>query len=436
MIPPGQPVFVPRLPQGVKAHKSLGGMSNPAELVWSDVDLPQEGEGADEDGGLDPYSLAPRDPKLSLSTVGLALTGDVFQHLLSHASDETMARLLVRAQVFARFSPELKAELVDRLQRIDHTVAFCGDGANDTGALKGADLGLSLSEAEASVAAPFTSGADDIGSLPHLIKEGRNCLATSTSLFLYFALYALTEFYSVILLFGVTASLDNAQYLWIDIFQVFCIAIGMAWGRPAATLSKSRPFSRLMTRRIVLSLLGAIVLLIIAQTVPYVILHKQSWYEQPPFQPADLSLTNQDNSVVSKTAMFTFTIASIGWALGPPHREPLYRNYLLSFAILALAAINFGILFSNSESNGLFRLFGLVELPTSFLFIIFGTVLVQALLFFVWELWAVDVVCGWLAGPMRRFRSWRIRGDNVDVEKKFRRVERALKREEAQRVGV
>jgi cation-transporting ATPase 13A2 len=56
---------------------------------------------------------------------------------------------------------------------------MCGDGANDCAALKTADMGLSLSESEASIAAPFTSSVQDISSVVELLKEGRCALATS-----------------------------------------------------------------------------------------------------------------------------------------------------------------------------------------------------------------------------------------------------------------
>ncbi len=48
-----------------------------------------------------------------------------------------------------------------------------GDGANDCGALKQANIGLALSEAEASIGAPFTSKDLRISSIIDLLIEAR-----------------------------------------------------------------------------------------------------------------------------------------------------------------------------------------------------------------------------------------------------------------------
>jgi cation-transporting ATPase 13A2 len=79
-------------------------------------------------------------------------------------------------------SPDEKHELVEKLQSIDFCCGFCGDGANDCGALKAADVGISLSEAEASVAAPFTSRVFDIRCVPEVIRYASCFLSASLSL--------------------------------------------------------------------------------------------------------------------------------------------------------------------------------------------------------------------------------------------------------------
>jgi cation-transporting ATPase 13A3/4/5 len=89
--------------------------------------------------------------------------------------------MLEKTSVFARMRPEDKAALVAQLQCISAKalVGMCGDGANDCGALKTADVGISLSEAEASIAAPFTSKVQDISCVVKVLREGRAALTTS-----------------------------------------------------------------------------------------------------------------------------------------------------------------------------------------------------------------------------------------------------------------
>ena len=77
-------------------------------------------------------------------------------------------------------SPDDKAMLVNSLQsNLDIHVGMCGDGANDCGALKEAAVGISLSEAEASIAAPFTSKVQDIRCVETLLREGKAAMITS-----------------------------------------------------------------------------------------------------------------------------------------------------------------------------------------------------------------------------------------------------------------
>lgn len=155
----------------------------------------------------------------------LAITGDVFRYLIDYAPLETLYKALYLGVIYARMSPDEKHELVERLQGLDYTVGFCGDGANDCGALTAADVGVSLSEAEASVAAPFTSRRFDISCVLNIIRDGRAALVTSFSCFQYMALYSAIQFTTVSILYTFGSNLGDFQFLFIDLFLILPIAV-------------------------------------------------------------------------------------------------------------------------------------------------------------------------------------------------------------------
>jgi cation-transporting P-type ATPase 13A2 len=103
----------------------------------------------------------------------LCLTGNAFNRLFDGKIEEISElkrELLGCTTVFARTKPNDKAKIVMVYQHTGRTVSMCGDGANDCGALKQADIGLSLSQAEASISAPFTSQITNISSMVELLK--------------------------------------------------------------------------------------------------------------------------------------------------------------------------------------------------------------------------------------------------------------------------
>jgi cation-transporting ATPase 13A2 len=61
--------------------------------------------------------------------------------------------------------PHNKGDLMISLKHPNRIIAFCGDGTNDCTALKSSDVGLALSEEEASLTAPFNSKVKDISSV-------------------------------------------------------------------------------------------------------------------------------------------------------------------------------------------------------------------------------------------------------------------------------
>ncbi|WUR03234.1 cation-transporting ATPase [Vairimorpha necatrix] len=125
--------------------------------------------------------------------------------------------ILEKGKIFARFNPAQKKSLVEDL-RNKNKILFCGDGANDSGAIATADVGIALAHNEASLASSFC--ASNIKSVPLLIKECRNAYVSSISLFKYVSMTYLLAFFCLGFLVLRNLFLSDFQTLHIDIFII------------------------------------------------------------------------------------------------------------------------------------------------------------------------------------------------------------------------
>ena len=135
-------------------------------------------------------------------------------------------------------------------------------------------MGISLSEAEASVAAPFTSKIPNITCVPTIIKEGRCALVTSFGVFKYMALYSMVQFVSVLLLYTLQTNLGDAQFLYIDLAITATVAVCMGWTGPYHKLSSIRPPGSLVSGPNLFSIFSQIGLTVLSQVGAYLYLKR------------------------------------------------------------------------------------------------------------------------------------------------------------------
>ncbi|KAM3872209.1 polyamine-transporting ATPase 13A2 [Diretmus argenteus] len=269
----------------------------------------------------------------------LAINGKSFASLCDHFP-EFLPKVLVRATVFARMAPDQKTQLVKELQKLNYRVGMCGDGANDCGALKAADVGVSLSEAEASVASPFTSKTNNISCVPLLIREGRCSLVTSFSLFRYMALYSLIQFCSVLILYTEKTNLGDLQFLFFDMALVTLLAIVMGRGGPSEELHPHRPSARLLALPVLGSLLIHTSLNILGQLAALFITTSQDWFVPLNSTVSGAAnLPNMENTSVFALSGFQYIIMAVVVTKGYPHKKPLYHNVVFLCILLVLFGV-------------------------------------------------------------------------------------------------
>jgi magnesium-transporting ATPase (P-type) len=164
---------------------------------------------------------------------------------LDEMDDAALTAAVLKADVFARTSPEHKLRLVMALQSHGLTVAMTGDGVNDAPALKRADAGIAMgqkgSEA-AREAADLVLADDNFASIAAAVREGRTVYDNIKKVISWTLPTSTGEAMTIVvaLLLGMALPITPVQILWVNLITAVTLGIALAF-EPTEENTMRRP---------------------------------------------------------------------------------------------------------------------------------------------------------------------------------------------------
>lgn len=160
----------------------------------------------------------------------LALTGNQMETL----SEEAFKAAAMKAQVFARVTPEQKLRLVKALQSTGEVVAMTGDGVNDAPALKQADIGVAMGRGGTEVAkeaADMVLTDDNFASIEEAVREGRGVFDNLRKFIIWTIPTNLGEGLAIVaaVFTGSPLPVLPVHILWINMTTAVCLGLMLAF---------------------------------------------------------------------------------------------------------------------------------------------------------------------------------------------------------------
>jgi cation-transporting ATPase 13A3/4/5 len=280
-------------------------------------------------------------------------------------------RLILRyCSVYARCSPDNKTQLVQSLQKEGFQVLMCGDGANDCGALKAADVGVSLSQEEASIAAPFTSTNPDITCIIDVLNQGKCALVTSVEIFKYMIAFSLTEFIAMSLMMFRDNFLTDFESIVIDCFITLPLCTFLPMTEAYETFNYHRPFSTLASFPVFISVFFQVVLNGLFQFFGYFLMDHffpiTNEKNIPIYRKCKTIEDNEekqkpclDNSMVFYVSFCQYLFVGLVLITAAPFKKRIYTNIpLFLFVIVCFIYVFYIIIYNDKFSYNRIKIMG------------------------------------------------------------------------------
>jgi len=237
-----------------------------------------------------------------------------------------------------------------------------------------------------------------------VIKEGRAALVTSFGCFKFMALYSIIQFTTITLLYSFASSLADLQFLYIDLFIIIPIAIAMGRTQPFDRIHPKRPTASLVSKKVLASIIGQIVITSSVQVWTFVWTRAQPWYEppKPDLENNKLETTNYENTTLFLVSCFQYVLVAAVFSIGPPYRKPIWTNGWLMFSIISLSLLSTVLLLAPPKSMEV--LVDLMPLPIVAKLTLLAAVVVNVLISVAYERWGCTRVARLSSVVLRSLR--------------------------------
>ncbi|KAK9841669.1 hypothetical protein WJX74_009842 [Apatococcus lobatus] len=260
-------------------------------------------------------------------------------------------------------APKISGESGRPLWGLGAQVAFCGDGANDAGALKAASVAVSLCQSGNGVAAPFSSQHQSISCMLQVLLQGRSSLTTAFLVFKYILAYATCQLIATTLLYSYGLRMGSYQYLIQDLFFSTTLAACLGLAKPAAKLAIRRPPMRLLSPSVYLPLILQLALCALMQAFALGILSQESWYQRPDRRTAAfLEARSPENTVVFLVSLAQLVMLALIFDSRDLHRKPFWKNAYIAATATKQCIFILYLLATDGERFS-YDFCGIVEVP-------------------------------------------------------------------------
>ena len=165
---------------------------------------------------------------------------------LNAMSKEELCKVVKKASVFARVSPEHKVAIVEAFQCNNEIAAMTGDGVNDAPALKKADIGVAMGITGTDVTketADMVLTDDNFASIVAAVEEGRVIFANIRKFVFFLMSCNLAEIFVVFfaMILGWPIPLLPIQLLWLNLVTDAFPALALGMEKPEPGVMDQQP---------------------------------------------------------------------------------------------------------------------------------------------------------------------------------------------------